>query len=69
MITNPKHVADVKIAVEMIGQYQWYQIYIFQYIEIDHEARNIGIWCIVSWISDTFYRRILGIFAIPCVSA
>lgn len=47
---------------------QWNRINEFQDAESDHKAPNGWIRCVVPWISDLFYHRVLRVLAIPSVS-
>lgn len=67
MITNPKHISNVKVIDKVLRQNQRNKVYVLQNVEIDHEACNRWIWRIISRVTDSLDHRILRILAIPSV--
>lgn len=67
-VANPKHIADVKVAVEMFGQHDRNEADEFKDVEIDHIACDAGVRCVVPWIADGLDHRILRILAVPRIS-
>lgn len=68
MIANPKHISDVEVAIEMLGQGERDEIDIFENVEIDHIASDAGVGRVVAWIANGLDLRVLGILSVPRIS-